>query len=200
MKKLIFLLVITGLFSCENKNDANTTDEKQEQKASVTSAKDLPYLLSRVKQLEDSITSEVSKNPSKRIGSFVFLDLINRLKDVVNNFPKAPETAACLFKLHMKYGEMKAYKESIAYGDTLMQRFPDFKDRDLVLQSIATTYDIFVKPRDSEKVSFYLNQLLQSKTLSKDEKEEIKTRLKFINLDVIAYSLKQYKTKTKGSS
>jgi hypothetical protein len=91
----------------------------------------------------------------------------------------------------MKYGEMKAYKESIAYGDTLMQRFPDFKDCDLVLQSIATTYDIFVKPRDSEKVSFYLNQLLQSKTLSEDEKEEIKTRLKFINLDVIAYSTKQ---------
>ena len=190
MKKLFFFPVVVILFSCENKNDTNTTDENQK-KESVASSRDLPYLLSRVKQLEDSITSEVSKNPSNRIGSFVFLDLINRLKDVANNFPKAPETASCLFKLHMKYGEMKAYKESIAYGDTLMERFPDFKDRDLVLQSIATTYDIFVKPRDAEKVSFYLEQLLQSKSLSEDEKKEIKTRLKFINLDVITYSLKR---------
>jgi hypothetical protein len=183
------------LYACNNSQETADSSSSESQPISQVK-KDLPSLLSRVTQLEDSITKEVTKNPDKRIGSFVFLDLINRLKDVISNYPTAPESASCLFKLHMKYGEMKGYKESIAYGDTLLQRFPDFKDRDLVLQSIATTYDIWIKPRDANKVGAYLSKLLESRTLSESEKNEIKNRLKYIHLDVFAYSLKINKSKT----
>jgi len=190
MFRIFYLLLFSILFSCTNskQEDVSTTGEIKTN--NLPSKKDLPTLLKRVKELEDSIMQEVNKNPSKPISSFVFLDLINRLKDVTNNFPKEVETASCLFKLHMKYGEMKGFKESIAYGDTLLKRFPEFKDRDLILQSIATTYDISIKPRNPEKVSEYLKLLLSSETLPENEKTEIKTRLKFIHLDVITYSTK----------
>lgn len=189
MYRLYFLLLLS-LVSCESKTETETS-KSTEINASIDTPKDLSFYLSRVKNLEDSITTEVTKNPDIRIGSFVFLDLINRLKDVVVNYPNAQESASCLFKLHMKYGEMKAYNESIAYGDTLLQRFPEFKDRNLIFQSIATTYDIFIKPRDTKKVKFYLEQLLTSKSIPEEEKMEIKNRLKYINLDLLTYSSKQ---------
>lgn len=190
MLKPISILVIFLIFSCTNENEKNEVGSGETGAIKNKAPKDLKTLLFRVKQLEDSITTEVTKDPNKPIGSFVFLDLINRLKDVANNFPEAPETAGCLFKLHMKYGEMKGFKESLCYGDTLLNRFPSFKDRNLLLQSMATTYDLSLKPRDSKKVEYYLKLLLESKTLPENEKAEIKNRLKYINLDVLAYSTK----------
>ncbi|MBM3160923.1 MAG: hypothetical protein FJY17_09545 [Bacteroidetes bacterium] len=188
MLKLFLYLLLFSLFACNNSKEESPNSVKPNSTTTPPISKDLTHLLSRVKQFEDSITSEISKNQNKPIRAVTFFELINRLKEVVTYFPKAPETADCLFKLHIKLGEMKDYSESIAYGDTLLLRFPEFKDRDFVLQSIATTYDIYLRPRNSEKVRYYLNQLLLSKNLKEAEKKDLKDRLNYIHLDIIAYS------------
>jgi len=162
MLKLFLYLLLFSLFACNNSKEESPNSEKPNSITTPPISKDLPHLLSRVKQFEDSITSEISKNQNKPIRAVTFFELINRLKEVVTYFPKAPETADCLFKLHIKLGEMKDYSESIAYG--------------------------YLRPRNSEKVRYYLNQLLLSKNLKESEKKDLKDRLNYIHLDIIAYS------------
>ena len=178
MRKSIYLFGLLNialfLFSCgEDSNKKKLT--REDYKASI-------------KQMEDSI-SIIQKDPeaAAKMPSLTNIELINRLIAYYHAFPKDEYAADCLFKVHMKYGELQAHQNAVAYGDTLLKSFPNYKNRDFLLESLGSSYDIYIEPRDTSKVRYYYELLLKEKTVKIEKKAEIKARLKYLHLDLFEY-------------
>ena len=151
------------------------TDKKTELKTSI-------------KQMEDSIMA-IQKDPiqAAKMPSLTNIELINRLLAYYQAYPKDSFSADCLFKVHIKYSDLQAYENSVAYGDTLLQLFPNYANKDFLLESLASTYDVLIEPRDSEKVKFYYELLLKEK-IKATKRKDIENRLKHIDMDFFEYS------------
>jgi len=151
-----------------------------------------------VKYMEDSITALYS-NPktANSIPSLTQIELINRLKLYYKNFPNDDYSAECLFKIHIKYSDLKAQKDAMAYGDTLLSKFPSYKNRDFLLESMASSYDVVIEPRDTAKVRKYYNMLLKEKNLTSEKRQDIGFRLKHLELDFFEFIDFQSKQVTK---
>ena len=170
---LLFVLSFTLLLeSCGGPSNA---DKKTELKSSI-------------KQMEDSIMA-IQKDPMQaaKMPSLTNIELINRLLAYYHAFPKDKYAADCLFKTHIKYSDLQAYELSVAYGDTLLQLFPNYENKDFLLESIASTYDVLIEPRDVEKVRFYY-QILLKEDLKPVKRKDIENRLAHIDLDFFEYS------------
>ena len=145
-------------------------------------------LKTSIKQMEDSIMA-IQKDPiqAAKMPSLTNIELINRLLAYYQAYPKDSFSADCLFKVHIKYSDLQAYENSVAYGDTLLQLFPNYANKDFLLESLASTYDVLIEPRDSEKVKFYYELLLKEK-IKATKRKDIENRLKHIDMDFFEYS------------
>ncbi len=175
--RLIYALSLILSFSLvvESCGGPAKTDKKTELKASI-------------KQMEDSIMA-IQKDPMQaaKMPSLTNIELINRLLAYYHAFPKDKYAADCLFKTHIKYSDLQAYELSVAYGDTILQLFPKFENKDFLLESIASTYDVLIEPRDEEKVRLYYETLLKE-DLKPVKRKDIENRLAHIDLDFFEYS------------
>jgi hypothetical protein len=169
-----FLYLAFSIFSCKDDSD-KTELTREDYKASI-------------EQMEDSI-SKIQKDPiaAAKMPSLTNIELINRLVAYYHTFPKDEYAADCLFKVHIKYGELQAHQNAVAYGDTLLKSFPKYKNRDFLLESLGSSYDIYIEPRDTSKVRYYYQLLLKEKSVKSDKKSEIKARLKYLQLDLFEY-------------
>jgi hypothetical protein len=174
MRKITVLscCICLFLFSCGNnpKVDENSREA----------------LKTKISEMEDSI-SALQKKSSEPIPNLTSIELINRLTAYYSAFPKDDYAADCLFKLHMKFSELNAHEKALAYGDTLLQVFPNYKNRDFILESMASTYDVLIEPRDTSKIRYYYSLLLKEKNLPKEKRDGILNRLKYIDLDFFSY-------------
>jgi hypothetical protein len=174
MRKITVLssCICLFLFSCGNnpKVDENSREA----------------LKNKITEMEDSI-SALQKESSEPIPNLTSIELINRLTAYYSAFPKDDYAADCLSKLHMKFSELNAEEKALAYGDTLLLNFPNYKNRDFILESMASTYDVLIEPRDTSKVRYYYSLLLKVKNLSKEKRDGIVNRLKYIDLDFFSY-------------
>ena len=143
-------------------------------------------LKNKITEMEDSI-SALQKESSEPIPNLTSIELINRLTAYYSAFPKDDYAADCLSKLHMKFSELNAHEKALAYGDTLLQVFPNYKNRDFILESMASTYDVLIEPRDTSKIRYYYSLLLKEKNLPKEKRDGILNRLKYIDLDFFSY-------------
>lgn len=145
-------------------------------------------LKTRIKEMEDSIMG-IQKDPMKaaKMPSLTNIELINRLLAYYQAFPTDSFSADCLFKVHMKYSDVQAYEQSVAYGDTLLQLFPTYKNRDFLIESLASTYDVLIEPRNEQKIEYYYRLLLKEK-LQASKRRDIEDRLKHIEMDFFEYS------------
>jgi hypothetical protein len=168
----IFLSIL-GVYSCGS-------DKKKDNKPS------LEELKKRVNVFEDSLNSKQKSNQS--IVSLEKIELINRLLDIYHNYPENDLSASCLDKVHMIYSGLGAYDRSAAYADTLLTKYPKYKNRALVLESQASNYDIFLTPRDTARVRLYYSTLLKEYPKLDPEKiKSIKDRLKQNHLSFDEY-------------
>jgi hypothetical protein len=144
----------------------------------------------KIKQMEDSI-SKIQSDPKTggKLPSLTNIELINRLTAYYRAFPKDEYSADCLFKIHMKFGELNAHEKSAAYGDTLLSLFPKYKNRDFLLESMASAYDIYILPRDTSKVRHYYDLLLKDEKVDASKKKDIRARLNHLNLTFDEYIL-----------
>jgi outer membrane protein assembly factor BamD (BamD/ComL family) len=176
MKSIIFLstLSLLFLFSCGNPTEQKSKKEDWRE---------------RITSYEDSLAN-LQKDPQKaaQITSLAQIELINRLKAYNKAFPKDTFSADCLFKIHMIYEQLRAPREARAYGDTLLERFPDYKNRLLVIESLGSSYDINA-PRDTAMVRKYYNLLLQEPKIPTQKKKDIKARLARLDLTFEDYIL-----------
>lgn len=147
-------------------------------------------LRERITSFEDSL-AKLQKDPKKaaQITSLTQIELINRLTAYSRKYPKDAFSADCLFKTHMIYENLRAPQEARAYADTLLKRFPDYKNRKLLLESLASSYDINT-PRDTAKVRYYFELLLKEPGLKTQQKKDIKSRLAHLDLTFEEYILK----------
>ena len=142
-------------------------------------------LKTKITEMEDSI-SALQKKSSEPIPNLTSIELINRLTAYYKAFPKDEYAADCLFKLHMKHTELNAHEKALEYGDTLLLNFPNYKNKDFILESLGSTYDFIIQPRDTSKVRYYYSLLLKER-IPKEKREGIENRLKHLDLDFFAY-------------
>ena len=183
-KALFLFAFLLLLASCKNQTASKKT---------VSSKKNSPLsrneLVSSIKQMEDSIMSLTnSPKPSAKILSLSNVELINRLFSFYQAFPKDPYSAECLFKIHEKYSELQAHKKALDYGDTLLVNFPNFPNRDFLLESMCAIYDVEIVPRDTTSLRKYNTLLLKEAKVTPEKRKEIQMRLKYIGMNFFEYT------------
>ena len=183
-KALFLFAFLLLLASCKNQTASKKT---------VSSKKNSPLsrneLVSSIKQMEDSIMSLTnSPKPSSKILSLSNVELINRLFSFYQAFPKDPYSAVCLFKIHEKYSELQAPKKALDYGDTLLVNFPNYPNREFLLESMCAIYDVEIVPRDTTSLRKYNTLLLKESTVTPEKRKEIQMRLKYIGMNFFEYT------------
>jgi hypothetical protein len=181
MKKQVFTFVLIGLLStltfvsCGD----NNSEEKFEKPTQA-------QLKIAIREMEDSLKNlQVNKIPVENLHR---LELVNRLLAYYQNYPEDAFSANCLDNAHMVYSGLGAHERSMAYADTLLTKYPKYSNREMILESQGSNYDIFAQPRDTAKVRYYYELLLKEYPMMDAEKREgIKERLKYIHLDFDAY-------------
>lgn len=172
--KWLFIVVglIAGTYSCGS--DSSKEGEKPTKEE----------LVSKIKVMEDSLRGlQANLNTIKQIPNLTHFELINRLLDYYHNYPEDTYAAECLDKVHMKYSGMGIHIRAVEYADTLLNKYPDYVNRAMVLESQGSTYDIFIQPRDTGKVRYYYELLLkENPKMEKDKREGIKDRLKHLDM------------------
>jgi len=185
------ILILMNLVACK-------TEEAKDKKSTAPKALSKEELKMSVKYMEDSITALYS-NPktANSIPSLTQIELINRLKLYYKNFPNDDYSAECLFKIHIKYSDLGAQRDAMAYGDTLLSKFPTYNNRDFLLESMASSYDVEIEPRDTAKVRKYYSLLLKESNLSPEKRQDIGLRLKHLELNFFEFIDFQSKQTTK---
>jgi len=180
---LTFVLLLTSCASDGSKK--NQTPLIKNQKSSPQ------YLREKIKTMEDSMAKFNASNVSTAAYNLSQLELINRLEEYYKTYPKDTFSANCLFKMHMLYSGMNAHVKSVAYGDSLLKAFPNNANRFLLLESMISSCDMFITPRDTAAMRRYCQMLLLDKNYSEFKKQEIRNRLKFISLPLMDYAAKR---------
>jgi tetratricopeptide (TPR) repeat protein len=185
LKMFVFILGFTsyyGMNSCSNPNIKSDKPSKEDLKA-------------RIKEMEDSLKGlQVNIQEVKQIPNLTHFELINRLLDYYHNYPEDSYSAECLDKVHMKYSGMNIHQRAVEYADRLLEKFPKYVNRALVLESQGSAYDIFIQPRDTSKVRKYYTMLLEENPkMEKDKAEGIRDRLRHLDMNFdqfIEYKMK----------
>lgn len=170
MKQIYFLGVLlmttAVLFSC----GGDKKDDKAQEKPTLES------LTKAITSMEDSL--KMMQKSGKKVDNLYRIELINRLLSVYYNYPENEMAAECLDKTQMIYSAIEATAYSIAYSDTILEKYPKYKNRDMVLESQGANYDIFLVPRDSLMVRKYYTMLLnENPKMEKEKREGIIKRL-----------------------
>ena len=141
---------------------------------------------SDIKVKEDSLSAFQTEKvaiPRERQNS-----LISSLVDFYTLHPDDPYAPECLDKVQMLYSGMGNYRRASEYADLILEKYPKYINREMILESQASNFDIFIQPRDSVKVKYYYNLLLkENPKLNKEKKEEIQLRLKYVSLNFEEY-------------
>jgi hypothetical protein len=137
-------------------------------------------LIEEVSQFEDSLKLNTTAATS---GSAVSVQYAEKCLAVYRHYPKSEEAPAYLDKAHMILSGAGMFRLAAQYGDTLIRKYPDYKNRPMVLQSVASAYDMSIVPRRKDLVKKYYELLLkENKDLPAEERESIRYRLDHIDL------------------
>lgn len=176
-------MLCMGMLSCSG--NSNSKENAAETNAEM--------LKENIVAMEDSLSRMAGGTISPTAYNLANFELINRLETYYRSFPKDSYSAECLFKIHILYSGLNSHKKSVAYGDTLLKAFPNNKNKHLLLESMASSYDIFITPRDTAAIRKYYNMLLTDISYDKEKKKQIRKRLKLIKLTFMEYADKNRK-------
>jgi len=174
----VSLMLLSLMYSCK---DSNAT-------ASETKPLTKESLRASIKEMEDSLSNSSNSTLNGAAYNLSQLELINRLTAYYRNYPEDPYSADCLFKVQMVYSGLNAHRKSIAYGDTLLKKFPSYKNKDLVIESNIAALDVFLEPRDTSEIHRYYTMLLNDNDYPSAKKLEIRRRLKHLELSIFDYA------------
>ena len=175
MKKNILrlLFVFPLLFACGN----STNSEK---KTAIDTLKE------KITAKENSFAT--LQDAKKEISTIERNELIDMLLDFYTRYPKDAYAPVCLDKVHMVYSAMGLYNRSSEYADILLEKYPKYVNRAMILSSQASNYDIFIQPRDTNKIKYYNTLLLkENPKMDKEMKADIEMKLKHLDLNLEEY-------------
>jgi len=187
MKRVVFSSILFFLFLVQLQSCGSDNSSKMPTRES---------LKARIKEMEDSLKGLQSDlNQTKQIPNLTNFELINRLLDYYHAYPNDEYSAECLDKVHMKYSGMNISERAVMYADILLEKYPNYVNRALVIESQIGSYDVSIQPRDTAKVRYYYNLLLkENPKMPKEKKLEIQDRL--AHLDMTLFEYVDYKMKT----
>jgi hypothetical protein len=177
-----FVAITLLFYSCGGdgqKNEELVKPSKEELRASI-------------KVMEDSLKKlQVNQIPVENLHQ---MELINRLKLYYELYSEDKYSPVCLDNIHMIYSGMGVPELSSAYADTLLDKYPTYENRAMILESQGSNYDVFITPRDSAMVRYYYSLLLkENPNLNKDKRKGIIDRLAHNNLTFDEYLSKKIK-------
>lgn len=139
-------------------------------------------VIDSVKAFEDSLKT-ISINVDALTDQKIGVAYAEKCLEVYHRFPKSKEAPKYLDKAHIIFASLGMHGRSVALADTLIMKYPMYDNRPMVLESLATAYDVYLQPRKKEKVEKYYKLLLkENPNLPKEKKEDIEFRLENINL------------------
>lgn len=137
-------------------------------------------LIESVKQFEDSLKLNTTSAVTSQA---VAMQYVEKCLQVYRSYPKSEEAPAYLDKAHLILSGSGMFRLAAQYGDTLIRKYPAYKNRPLVLQSLASAYDMSIVPRRKDLVRKYYTMLLkENPNLPAEERESIQYRLDHIDL------------------
>ncbi len=175
MKKIaiVYTLIFVGLFSCNEESSETGKPSVEELKEIIT-------------QKEDSLMLFQKEN--KIIPDTKHYDLIHALLNFYYKYPQDAYAPVCLDKVQMSYSGLGIYFKAVQFADSLIDKYPKYVNRQMVLESQASNFDIFLEPRDTNKVKHYYSILLkENPKLEKDKRAGIEMRLKHLDLNMDQY-------------
>lgn len=162
---LLWIGVGCILFSCGDRVPVTRDDFAQE-----------------VTEFEDSLKN-VSIDLNQLSDQDVGVKYAEKCLDFYHHFPKDKSAPKYLDKAHVIFASIGLHQRSVLLADTLIQNYPLYKNRPMVLESLASAYDVFILPRRKDKVKMYYEMLLkESKTLTNEQRADITYRLQHIDL------------------
>ena len=171
LRHLFFILSLTLFYACEENNSENNNKNTKE------------LLVNKIKSLETALSEGISIQANKD-------SLKIFLQEFVYRFANEENTAVCLDKLQMLYSGENDYIIASKYADTLIKEFPKYTNRILIIESQIANYDIFIQPRDTSKVRYYYNLLLdENPKMDSLKKQNIQKRLSKLELSYNEFRL-----------
>ena len=150
------------LVACSGKNEIQTKES----------------MIEELQVFEDSL-----KNNQLDTVQDVTVKYAEKCLKIYRNYPKSEEAPTYLDKAHVIYSSAGLHGMAVLYADTLIRKYPAYKNRPMVLQSLANAYDLFLIPRKKELVLKYYTLLLkENPKLPAEERENIQYRLDHIDL------------------
>ena len=80
---------------------------------------------------------------------------------------------------------MGEYRTASTYADMILSQYPNYVNRQMVIESQIVNYDIFITPRNAEKVKQYIELMLKEKELSAEARKEYESRLQNIDKSLL---------------
>lgn len=116
---------------------------------------------------------------------------IATLLEAYEEQPDNAKTPVYLDRVHMWYTVKGEYANSIKWATQLLETYPTYENREMVLESVASMYDLHITPRDSTKVRACYEQLLKEfPRMDVTKKKSIVDRLKYNQLSFEEYIIK----------
>ena len=177
MKQFKWLSMYVLALSLVLMNSCGTSEKDEEGKAGRVELKN------KIKEMEDSIRDLQANLPqTKTIPNLTHFELINRLLDYYHAYPEDDYAAECLDKVHMKYAGLNILTRAVQYADTLLEKYPNYINRAMVLESQGSSYE-FIEPRDTSKIRYYYTKLLkENPKMDREKREGLKLRLRHLDL------------------
>lgn len=173
--RIFYLSIVLLLVSCGSQDPAVAT-MSDAQKSSIAG---IAKLEAEILDLPMNTKTDAEElRSSKEI-------LVDSLLTYYRNYPKDTLAAVYLDKVHMLYSGMGEYGMASTYADMVIAQYPNYVNRKMVIESQIINYDIFIKPRNKEKVQKYIELILKEATLTNEERQEYKSRLDNIDKSLL---------------
>lgn len=180
MKWLLVIAVGCLFAACSSNPEAS-------EKSDETKSTGLAGAIQEVKAFEDSLKK------SSTSGTLEFNDetaviYAEKCLAVSHRFPKSKEAPKFMDKAHIIFASAGLHQRSVIIADSLIMLYPLYKNRPMVLESLAGAYDVFVIPRQKEKVKMYYELLLkENPDMESEQRKQIEDRLKHVDLTFDEY-------------
>ena len=188
MNKINLILGFLLLLASCGGNDANPDGRPSEDE-----------ITAQIEQIDDSLkvyyaaimNGETDNIPASSIQKAIDLHLL-----YYTYYPKGELAPDYLDKVQQLYLQEKSYAKSAEMCDTLIAKYPSYKNRNDVILSAASTYDYFLS--DKVHAKKYYEMLLKSKKIDKETRQSVSFRLQHMDLsldEMAALQIKQAEAK-----
>lgn len=167
--KTVFYSALISFILVSSCTTSTTDDAKKDAIESTVEMKN------KLRVFEDSLKNLTNYDPA------VNIKYAEKCVEIYKADFKNKDAVKYLDKAHIIYSNSGNYLKAAELGDEIIKDYPDYANRLMVLQSLATIYDINLKPRDINKVKYYYELILTCPGVSKEEKENTQFRLNHLD-------------------